>query len=782
MNHNFSLRDKTDQGPGLVSRNPEENQFTTAENMLFVDTRDCIGTQSLADARAYFSFTGGREAVYGSIVSTSIVGVYPVVLTLNSVDGLRIGDKLIISGSRGNTTINGSHPILAVGLTTVDIEATSNGLYLGGGTWTREADPGFPKITDKDSTINKNIITVNLEDELKFLRSLTIFHVVIPRDIIPLEYLLADFVSASIDDTSTVYTGITTTDYTTYIPQEEKYMKQRMVGFYSTPIDLWRSYTGAAFSMPNQVTPPPLLLWNPPLGAWPAQPIPYPFQTVPTYRTRTFQINGIDCYIVLGGYGVYDLVDWTIDTGNPVVDFIRTGIIRKLLLILLCPIQSYNDFDYVDLILNSETTSSGAAAADAFGFGDYQRYVPGPGLGLNYQPNTNTWYAGSGPPNVPQPDSIIPFPNFLGNVWGPYNYPGARFQKLGIRDTLQDLYLNGDLVNLFGSPIILPNVPTEGIPDDPSYGLNFAAQITVNFANIANTTNPNILNAIRIFGNGFGAAVVRANGGGAFYTSSYNSTAGGVGPSTQGIPSAWVNTGIYGAGSFADPIAQGLLGSGVTPLTSTAANVGTGAQPSHNTSYFDRGINGGTFVSGVQNFINYVVNDIPDTDLIIRVEEALRDERSQSTRSINGDCLLDVPIRLNLGSTSGTFQYIESLQSLLGQATNYWEKRYFNSKSSIHKLHLALYDYQGNPIPLEKMLQTRGVSESLQRFIRINNFLNIDFVIESFTNFNFLHDPLNPQLLGRTKRYLSIIFKANVYQGMPPGLEPTSNLRGNTFN
>ena len=178
---------------------------------------------------------------------------------------------------------------------------------------------------------------------------------------------------------------------------------------------------------------------------------------------------------------------------------------------MLCPIQSYNNVDYIDLILNCSTTSN-INPIQAYGFGDFQRYIPGPGQGLTYQPNSNAIYTaanGSGPPNVAQADSPIPFPNFRGNVWGPYGSPGDRFQKMGLRDVVQDLYMNGDLDNLLGSPIIIPTVPVQAITQDGSFGLNFASLIPVTLGNIAQATNPNITNAMRIVANGFGAAVIR---------------------------------------------------------------------------------------------------------------------------------------------------------------------------------------------------------------------------------------------------------------------------------
>lgn len=790
----YGLRDKQDQGTGLTQRNPVESQFTTLEHTIQVDTRDCIGQISLASARAYYIATGGRAVAYGTVVNASGLGTSNIILELNSTDDLRVGDLVAFSGIRGNTNANGVQKITIIdhATNTITIARGPNGDYEGDGTWMRKSDHGYPELKENaDSTIRGNTMSIILNKELKHLRDISLFHVVIPRDIIPLYYWIPDFIIASVNANNKIYDlytgGTVTTDYTTRIPQEPRFMASRTLGFYSTPIDLWRTYQYGAFSLQNAVTPPPLRLWNPPgPGVWPNfQPKPYPYQTVPTYKSREFPIMGKTglFYIVLSGYGVFDLVDWTIisSPAMPITDALNTSIVRRLLLLLLCPVQSYRDTDYIDLILNCSTTSN-TDATKAYGFGDFQRYIPGPGHGLTYQPGTNSLYNSfntTGPPNVPQPDSPIPFPNFRGNVWGPYSSPGDRFQKLGLLDTIQDLYLNGDLNNLLGNPVIVTNVPVEGIIQDPSFGMNFSALIPVTLGNIAQAANLNIINSMRITPNGFGAASVRAEGlnnpgpVGPYFSFGYEN-AGGIGPSSLGAPSTWslnpVNT--NSGPSLDNPIAQGPSASiNTTPATSTPMN--NISDISHIPGYYDLGPNNGTFRTSIQNYIGYVVNDIPDNNIIVRIEEALRDERAQSTRPFNGDALLDCPIRLSLGSTSGTVQYVEALQSLLAQSRGYWEQRYLNPKTSLSKLNISFFSYDGRPIPLELMLQPRQVSAYLQLFVKINDFMDINFSVDPFS-FNFLFDPVNPQLLGRMKRYISMIFKVRTYQGLPPGNEPTA--------
>ena len=183
---------------------------------------------------------------------------------------------------------------------------------------------------------------------------------------------------------------------------------------------------------------------------------------------------------------------------------------------------------------------------------------------MPYQPGTSD----GADPTVTRTDSPLPFPEFRGNVWGPYNSPGDRFQRMGTRDCLQDLFLNGDMGNLFGNPIIKPWINPQDIITDPTIGLYFPSFITVTFGNIDDATNPNIVNAMRILSNGYGALDVKATGDSGTLTHRFQE-AGGQGPDINGVPGtigysatvtggAWVDNNVVGGtGEFNDEIGIG---------------------------------------------------------------------------------------------------------------------------------------------------------------------------------------------------------------------------------
>ena len=441
-----------------------------------------------------------------------------------------------------------------------------------------------------------------LNKRLKAIRSIGLNISIIPRDIIPLTCYYKDLYTTSIGGSITL------------IPQVAKYMTFQSFGFYSTNLSLFRTYSGT-WAMPNQVTPPPLNLWNPPLGAWPTgQPVSYPGQTVPTYVSQAFTIPGYTgtFLVVCSGYGVYDLLDWTFNTGNPVTDRANTELARKALLMAIVRPQMYNLVDYTVLIANCVTTSN---SIYPFGYGNFQRFLCGPGLQLNYQPGTSDGEN----PSVPQVDSPIAFPTFRGNVWGPYDTPGDRFQKIGLRDTIQDLFLNGDLDNLFGIPVINPSLQINQFLTDPNYGIN-SGFMQVDFSNYFNTTNPNLLNTMRIVSNGFGAVTVFAQGqGNPNYTVIYQNS-GGIGPSPLGAPSAWSLSGVYGPPTLADPNAVGplswnLLTNGEVPQTGVGnlppSYPGQTAAISHKFGWYDLGPNQGAWTKSIRAYLIYAASNFP---------------------------------------------------------------------------------------------------------------------------------------------------------------------------
>jgi hypothetical protein len=765
------LRDRIDTGTGMARSNAQDVQITSQEYNLVVDTRDCIAEKSLIDAQYVAGTLGIRPYAEGIISNVS--GSYPAVISSTNVSALKNGDYILVKALVGAGNLMGQQYIQNVdpiaGTFQVNI---SIGLpYISGGQWSRENDPGYPLIKDTESIIEGNTLTANLTTTLKQIRTVSLYNIVIPRDIIPLEVYLSDFVPVSTTYYEYDYVGTTQTSYETFIKEEESYTRARMLGFYSSPLDLWRAYRYGNMSIQDPITPVPLQLWNPPgPGVWPEQPIPYPQQCVPTYKSADFTVVGADGLfrIILSGYGLYDLLDWTANDSTPAVNALKTSIMRKLLLILITPKQSYRDVDYVSLILASNTVTPGNNVYP-FGYGSFQRCLCGPGIGSNYQPCTNV--ASPVDPRIITVDNPINFPNYSGNVWGPYSGPGARFQYLGARTTIQDLYLNGDLNNLGGDSIVLNDVPTEGFSQHPTYGLNFLSLIEVNLGNIQTATNPNITNAMRIVSNGFGTATVFANGGGAVYINKFRQHSGGQGPSSMNQPSTWSDQSLYGVGtgSIDDPIAKGPSNSEPGPdLSSATTDINTITKL---TSYYDLGPNNGQLISALLKYIDYAVNEIPDTDLIIKLAEAetSRGIRSLSTNSNNGGALIDCSIRLSIGSTNGTQQYIESVQSLVSVCNGFWETRYMAPKGKINKLTFMFYTYDGTPIPLEKMLQQRRTANLLLLTNRLVTNLNIDPF-----NIPYLFDPLNPKLIGRVKRYFNMFLKINCYENIAPGLLPTS--------
>lgn len=742
------LRDKDDQKRGFSSQ--QGRQISVYTNLVYIDTRDFIGERSLMDSKNLFYDYGGRQEAFGLINNTSLENSYPTIIYTSSTSLLKNGDTVIISNIQGNTNVNGTFKIFNVQPTNFSINVVSNVNYVGGGIWFRNSDNGFPKILDTTNQIINNQMIVKLNKTLKVIRAASLVNIVIPRDFIPIEVYIKDFYSKSTNlvnqDTLSPYTI-----WTTFIPQETSFMEEESIGMYSTPLYMFRSYSGL-FAMPNQVTPPPLELWNPPIGPWPLQPVPYPYQTVPTYKSNNFSISGKQgiFYLICSGYGVYDLNDWTYNTGSP-NDRTMTEVARKLLLLAIVQPQSNNNVSYTDLIANCSTTSSNTYP---FGYGDFQRFLPGPGIQQNYQPGLSD----SSDPTIASVDWPVAFPNFKGNVFGPYDVPGNRFQRMGLRDTVQDLYLNGDLTNLYGSPIIKPECTVNTLLIDPTLGINFNRNI-VNLENIKSSTNPNIINSMRIVSNGFGAASVRVDESGLYYSEKFKN-AGGIGPSSLGSPSAWSTTGVNNlVPSLQDPAgvgtrivnSAGLVG-GIMPQIAQSNNPNTypgqDAYINLRVAWYDTGANNGRFCTEVVDYTFNTIKDATDTNLIVKVFQFPRDERTQSTRSNTSDCIFSIPIRLIPGITPGNnIQYVEPLQ-VVYLTQEYSESRFLTPLASLDKLTISFYTYSGKEIPIEKMLQYYNTEDSF-----------------------------NAELIGKTKRNLSMTFKFECYQYVSPGLDTIEQIK-----
>lgn len=495
----YGLVDKQSQAVGLSEVNLKDNppQVTQRDNLIYIDTRDCLGQLSLREAQLAFSYdVASRGKIEPSEFKKSLNNnslVDPQKL-VNVVD--RLDRENIIQG--------------------------------------------FPRFKPGDPWIEGNKMNVKLPKILKLVKNIDIVNAIIPRDIIPMYVYFPNFIDSclpiTLNESGSKYLNPSVTQpsstWESPVPETPEdffdsdiqgLASNKLGGVYETPLRYWRSYTSVN-SMPNPHTPPPYQLWNPPQdyhseNPWPFQKKPVSGQRIPSYRAK----NGV----IFTGYGLYDLEDFPefqqVQVGNGTTIQIP---IRKLILKLIVPKGQYvNGISAEEIIDNSNSDDfNNVGVVDnpliQTGYGDYQRFIPGPGLGMKYQPNQprnfksvpidltcstydpDTGYIG------PMP---VPFPNFRGNVWGPYGRPGDRFQNASLQLTIDELYMNGDLENLEGNPIIWP----EFDPTKESYTLEYfiatlkRINTTVRFNNFDTASNPNLTNAMRVqFDGGFGAVSV----------------------------------------------------------------------------------------------------------------------------------------------------------------------------------------------------------------------------------------------------------------------------------
>ena len=137
----FGLRDKGDRLQ-LTQVSPYTPQSILVEHMLTVDTRSCVGTQSLQD-KAYAISQGIRAPASGYILNVTSLGITPITITFDSVSQLKNGDNVFIKGVQGNSAVDGDNVISNINISTntADVLGQPNGYYKSSGaTWYRQAD------------------------------------------------------------------------------------------------------------------------------------------------------------------------------------------------------------------------------------------------------------------------------------------------------------------------------------------------------------------------------------------------------------------------------------------------------------------------------------------------------------------------------------------------------------------------------------------------------------------------------------------------------------------
>ena len=794
-------------GSGLTWEDSNENPTIVQDSLILVDSRNCVGLRSFSALQEDLVNSGFENSFFvfgpinGYITNTSEKGEPGwVKLQIPNANIFLLEDqKVYISGVRGNTILNGQQIVLrtqqqnANGVLFLKVylkNIIGNGNYEGGGFFIYYG-LRYPQIPEGSSIITGNQMIIPLNKELHNLKSLSIEYMSIPRDIIPLTTYIPDLITwcTNTNDNPLI-------QYPSSIPITKDYIDRFVIGFYYTPLDIFRQYIKGAFSMPDPYTPPPLQLWDPPQGDWPTgQPKPYPYQTVPTYISNTFklvvvpqtggnnvQVSPDDFYLIFSGYGVLDLADFTVFGSEE-----ETTEIRRAILKIISPIYYLKGY-YYTYIMDSEIPLTGkwngseyenAHEDEFYGFGCLQRFVPMPGTGMSYQPAVQYPPDPSkgrvSDPTVVSDLSPIPFPNFRGNVWGPYDGPGARFQKMSLRDTLQDLFLNGDTINLLGVSIIKNDFefsdfqkviyPFFSPVGDIGYS-NVNNLYSINFENLSNTTNPNILNAMRINPNGFGAVSQKITTQSDIDFKYKN--ASGMGPSTSGPPSGWANNPVNsdtGVGTFSDPIAAGpepneASGNGLPantiPQTTDASYIGNGQSPTipNRRAWSDLGPNGGDFINQISKYSGYLINTCPDSELIIHIQQAPRDTRNLYSNPNSKGCIAQIPVRLTPGLPSGTNKYVEAVDTVVGDSSRYWTKEFNPLLGSLDKLNISFTTFEGEEIILEKMLQPR-----------VGYYNPIDI-----RGRDYLKKNISAEISDQDKRIISFIIKAQTYQPRNPGL------------
>ena len=729
---NFGYVDIESTEQGLISTKVDNKTITVNSTKLFLNSKNCAVSGKVLSYNQTLALNGYnlRGPYYEKITAiesfegnvSAVIKVSYNDLTTDIYQHLKIGDMVNISGVN---KLNGLYKIIKF----VPVGSTSSGIVINkpykdiykqnnDSLLMRNLDYGYPQIKNSDSVMDFNKLIFKLNRKLWGIKKLSLIYISIPRDIISLDNYFTDYKDYAFSTPRSENGYNEYINYKSFIIPDPVFVEEISKGFFNTPIDFLRSYTYGVRAPPNQYTPPPQNLWNPPQGEWPTgQPPPYPFQTVPTYVSKEalLEYNGVtnEYYLVCGGYGIYNLDDFTFTTGGSEdVNRSLTAIVRLFLLNCILPSQSLHGVKVFDFaqdipltgIWDPETkTFKEASQAEFFGYGVLQQFVPGPGIGTAYQP--------TGDPTIITDKNPIPFPLFRGNVWGPYDSPGDRFQKLGLRETIQDLFLNSDLRNLKGADIfdyyqLFQEVQSGNF-------INLDEMISVTTGNINYTTNPNILNAMRLMPNGFGAIAQKIKEPiepieptDTFFK--YQNS-GGVGPSIDGVSGgAWVNNPITGTeANFSTPVAAGPETDSIVPQYTDSTYLGTGIDNiiTNRISWYDLG--SGMFVQQLNNYANWLSTQIQDNNIIINIFQSPRNTHFDTNTPGENTCIATIPIRLTPGTTSGTQQYVESVGSLVGDCGTYWNKEFNPPLESLDQLTMSFTTYNGTPIPLSKILSPR---------------------------------------------------------------------------
>ena len=779
----FGFTDKESSGVGLQWQKNNTNRITVNTDLLFIDSRDLVqDPRDIIFEQNLAAFNLGAHPQLNIKITNCTGKGVPIEVTLETTSRLKVGDEVFISQIVGNTAANEMNIIESINGNTIKLKnKVGNGDYKGGGLLIKKKTTNYPQPNSSDSRIIGNEMYINIPQTFDNVTSVGIEYISLPRDIVPITSYIPDLVKIGSNYFLDIYNyyrvdnSYNLNSYPSWVPYPPEMYEFYAKGFYSTPLEFLRTYMYGDYSMPDQYTPPPLELWNPPQGDWPnGQPQPYPYQTVPTYKSRDFDYLNKTVYIICSGYGVYDLADFTVvpDPPSVTVEDARneTAAIRNILLANIIPYTIINGNRTLDIAFSTQYIT-GKFTGDVwdndipykdpdtdellfFGFGAFQRFIPGPGVGMAYQPGKQ--YPED--PTVASDSSPIPFPNFRGNVWGPYDGPGARFQKMSLRDTLQDLYLNGDTLNILGLPVINPLKKFSEYFRDLNMVYNNNYQ-TMTFNNFEQSVNPNILNAMRIVSNGFGASSEVVNSDGSINIEKYKN-AGGIGPSQEGPSRGWVNNPVNGTNAnFGDPIAAGPSTSTTIPQYVDASYPGNDNSITHRISWYDRGT--GDFINQMRNYRDYLIQAMTPQDVVIEIQQVQKNYRTQHLNPYAQDCIFTIPIRLSPGVQTGTNDYVEAVQTVIADSEGYWTKRFHPSIGKLQKLNIKFTTGNGDPIILSNVINMYKNVNSLARpsnnimgyqitpYVSNRSSTNITIVI------NILHyEYENPGLINSIKRTL----------------------------